>query len=1065
MKKNILILLFLILLPVLVLGFSLGNEKTIIKPKTASPEVNTNVFAAPQTTTTLPLVNIYTHRQKYFIEIAGPSQNMLESEGYVHLLPIPRDNVIIEEEGNKLKLTQDNYFIIYTNSPGDPMLPGFIIYMLLPPETDLSTVQVGYAFRSYKEVAMANIIAPQPPDVSYDKSNNQITCWGENKNIIDGKNANVYDKDADYPQIPVRFNTGQKQDLKFVTIEVFPYQYNPKRDRLELSKKIELAINYQIGQSKIKTEINEAEMGSSKFILNNNRINDWYEKSRVLTVPGYAIITTNDVVQGSSKISDFVSHKQSKGFDVNLATETQWGVNGALPSPAQRAPKIREWLQNNYQNLNLQYVLLVGSPDPHDPGYPAGSTGEVPMIMCWPGSDPSLQTAPTDLYYAELTGDWDIDNDGYYCEYPDDTGPGGVETAVEVWVGRIPVYSNDYAKLDDTLQKIMDYENDQGNTSWRSKIILPMHFIDANTFGWELGEAISLWSNTRAMTKFRIYDEDFGVEPELVPTTYSNVKETWNGANDLFSGGVGVVTWLSHGYINYAENVMSTIYAPELNDNKPSFVFQASCSNGYPESDNNLASALIEKGAVTTVAASRDGWYQQCYGNTCNYYGLCEYAYHGTMRLACRYTKFLTQNNPGGIALDLMRQGIPLNSRSSYHNLFTFNLYGDPSTSLSLPQGNIAGTIRDNNGNYVDGSWIYFDGQKTVAYTNNGEFEIPHVSAGSRIISVKKLGYYPSENITIQVEEGQTTYVELVLPGLISPELIAPEDNSVLKVRPTLDWKSAEGAEAYQVRLVGGGINWHSKPLFVTQFKPVFSYKPGVEYEWKVRACWDPDCYSYNPWSEPFTFWWHYIPSGAPALNLPSNGSVVSNIPFALDWDNVEGAEKYKVKIKGGIPPGTIDATYATKATSYTVNGLIFDPGAEYKWKVAACWDSACSNQGPWSQTNSFWWQYSSCVPSLINPLNDSIIISGPVLSWSSCDGNNGYQLRVKGKGVNWLSSRIPDTCKDISYFIFQPGNSYTWKVRACRQWSGVTCTDPGDWSVANIFWWKHKSGQFLLTS
>ena len=88
------------------------------------------------------------------------------------------------------------------------------------------------------------------------------------------------------------------------------------------------------------------------------------------------------------KLSSFVAHKQSRGFDVQVITGSTWG-GGSGDSAANN---IRAWLAANYVTEDILYVLLIGNPHP--------GNGDVPMKMC-------LSDQPTDYFYAELTVDWD----------------------------------------------------------------------------------------------------------------------------------------------------------------------------------------------------------------------------------------------------------------------------------------------------------------------------------------------------------------------------------------------------------------------------------------------------------------------------------------------------------------------------------------------------------------------------------------------------------------------------------------------------------------------------------
>jgi hypothetical protein len=153
----------------------------------------------------------------------------------------------------------------------------------------------------------------------------------------------------------------------------------------------------------------------------------------------YVIITTSGIKAESGELANFVAHKKSRGFNVKVITEKDFG--GGVGDTA--ADNIRHWLQKHYLKENIQYVLLVGDPRP--------DTGEIPMKMIWTTpwcKDP----IPSDYYYTDLTGDWDWNGDGRYGMWPDDFGTGGVDQFYELLVGRIPYYGS-IKDLDAILRK------------------------------------------------------------------------------------------------------------------------------------------------------------------------------------------------------------------------------------------------------------------------------------------------------------------------------------------------------------------------------------------------------------------------------------------------------------------------------------------------------------------------------------------------------------------------------------------------------------------------------------
>ena len=130
----------------------------------------------------------------------------------------------------------------------------------------------------------------------------------------------------------------------------------------------------------------------------------------------YVIITTNAIVEGSEELDHFIYTKEFQGHGVKVVTEDDFGPLTGEP-PNQVPEKIREWLKYYYVGYGIDYVLLIGDPDPDDPKDPSDHIGDIPMKMTsglyftyWDWHE------PTDYYYADLQGNWDLDGDGFFGE-------------------------------------------------------------------------------------------------------------------------------------------------------------------------------------------------------------------------------------------------------------------------------------------------------------------------------------------------------------------------------------------------------------------------------------------------------------------------------------------------------------------------------------------------------------------------------------------------------------------------------------------------------------------------
>ena len=379
---------------------------------------------------------------------------------------------------------------------GEPRVPWRVLEVLLPPDAELSSV--GGSLRTAYEPLPGTWVVPPMPPMATRLDGEELVIWPSDRRISDGRDADVYERDAFWPEDRFRLlGTGELREWRLAEVSVPLARYNPVRSALEILREAEVSVSfdriagtgsgndadppYESGRSRVReTAINFDQVSGSYETAGRQR-----KSLAVAEGEGYAIITTSSVVNGSSRLDDFVAYKESIGFNVQVVTEAQFG--GGQGDTA--ADNIRTWLRSHYLADNIEYVLLIGNPDPVD--------GHVPMKI-------TLDDQATDFYYADLSGDWDRDGDGIYGEYLEDGGAGGLDRYWEVLVGRIPYYG-DIGDTDAILQESIHY--DLADPSWRKSALLPMVPFDANTPGYHLGEQIR--SNLllpRGWSSHRLYE-------------------------------------------------------------------------------------------------------------------------------------------------------------------------------------------------------------------------------------------------------------------------------------------------------------------------------------------------------------------------------------------------------------------------------------------------------------------------------------------------------------------------------------------------------------------------------
>ena len=565
---------------------------------------------------------------------------------------------------------------------GEPILPNKTYEIALPAEADIDTVTL---------TVLSSQSCTLDGTFGIDYGPYAATGTGD-EYIHFGKNTEIYSSNALFPHTCISLQrTFQSYDRKVAIVSYTPFLYNPVSGELVLHTSVEIRLSWK-----------KAPLSNSQKYLTSEEPRN-----------GYAIVTTEAIVENSTNLGTFIENLHTRGYQVSVATEKDYGYEEGQA----RAENIRSWLQENVSDMRLMYLLLIGNPDPQDISDPSDTFGDVPMMMCWPCFNESLyRECPTDYFYADLTGDWDSNGNGYFGEYnweyngnyygdKYDLGP-------ELYVGRIPVYDADYASLDGILEKyiqydgtnrsamvpvaISNYENEDNNAN------LPR--VDGRNLPQRVIENILAPNGYDSCVMYEregidpVEDTAFGYD---APLTRENVLEQWD--NDY-----GIVLWWGHGMYfatyrkiwtyddgdcipeNYSSPYeMSWMPFFTTSDNvrdSDTFVVCISCLNGTPEEPGNLGYALLKQGAVCTLSASRVSWYAV---QTWDTWGTCD-----NVGVGYAYVDRLVNNSESaGMALyEAKNSCIECWQDKGLMNLFDFNLYGDPSLYLKS-SASVAPTI------------------------------------------------------------------------------------------------------------------------------------------------------------------------------------------------------------------------------------------------------------------------------------------------------------------------------------------------------------------------------------
>lgn len=563
---------------------------------------------------------------------------------------------------------------------GSPLLPTKTFFIGLPPGCVVKTIN------------LLEEITTQLPGKYH--INTALSISPDDRTTQEKNQPEMTSSTGGYPAETYEYlGMSHLRKYSLAQIRFSPMTYYPESSTLFLHERITLRIYYETNTELSEELLSDTAMDdvAAKLIYNYPSINAYYQsQTPKRQTYDYVIITTSSLV---TSLTGFLTWKTTVGFNVNIVTLT-WILTNYPASDTQKS--IRDFLIANYASWGIKYVLIVGSH------------AAIPMRTCYP--DPTnhasdgIHDIPTDYYYADLTGNWDSDGDGFYGE----KGQDSVDFVPEVWVGRIP--TDGASTVSSITLKIQQFEQ-TAYTGWKKNaMLLGAVYVYPNEDNggnprWDGAEVMEKCKNN-LLSGFSITTmyEKQGLSqcpyPNTMSLTNANVVAQWGSTT-----GWGIINWAAHGLsVSASRKVWNTDDGdgvPEnngeiiwpimiqntdntlLNNGKPPIVFAASCFVSHPETGNNLAMSLLTQGASAVIGATRTsygsmGWTQPSHG------GHGTVCYDFTDRIA-------NKNEDCGHALYNAKQYVynnyPWNLWQDNANMYNFNLYGDPSMGMNLAPG------------------------------------------------------------------------------------------------------------------------------------------------------------------------------------------------------------------------------------------------------------------------------------------------------------------------------------------------------------------------------------------
>jgi len=597
-------------------------------------------------------------------------------------------SLIISDYGEYCQIMlPDEIGSLYLYNDGSPILPYNTKTYAFPPGTEIKGVTVKP--KNLETIILPKKIIPTPPVYS-------IT----NKNIaLPTQEGALYTNDSFYPST-YSIHTmgmgiyGEKRQL-FLSIHLFPIQYNPVRNMVRYIPDFDITIDYELPS--IVTQTNDTH--------------------------GLLIITPEE---WKGKLEGLKQEKEGIGMDTYIVSLSEiYDKEYVFLENKEDIAKIKYFIKDAIEKWGIQSVMLVGDAD----------------VLPVPYVNTTIGLVPCDLYYADIYqsngsySSWDKDEDGYYGERHDDKP----DVYPDVHIARLPASTEQELQI--LVDKIQMYETP------------PLRSILVGTeLAWDTqepeGEYIKeVVSNQSNMESIKLYETDYYQRDHTATATT---------ISDAINEGGLFVNFAAHGYphgMGWESGSFGSSNVDSLTNTYLPIVFALSCStNQFDDTDCIGEKFLLNSngGAIAYAGSSRIAYV---------YLGKSvENALSGYLDKAFFKAYYDGGKTIGELfttaKLDYLITH-PFFNAHDYLTLIEYNLLGDPSLSLppmpltsraSISKENsndeiiITANITDTNIDitvdlyyrqkiFYGGRWTYYESRDKEPYTwyflpeNEGNYE------------------------------------------------------------------------------------------------------------------------------------------------------------------------------------------------------------------------------------------------------------------------------------------------------------------------------------------------------
>ena len=493
------------------------------------------------------------------------------------------------------QITQvDNYQTIsFTNTllsgkTGEPVLPYQSISLLLPPGETAESIEI----IGEDETAIPGNFTIYPQQ--FVRPNSEATGGEFVKDEL------IYSMTGAYPtqqtgEITTQFMNGYSIALSAFT----PLKYFPASGEASFYKKVTIRINTQQDTKANNALANltankEVLKRVKRFVQNPDLVNLYPDK--ISSSDDYQLLIISPA-QFEDELSSLIDLYSNRGLITKIiSTDSIYSASSGQDSQE----KIRNFIIQEYQNYNVEYVLLGGDVEliPY-----RGFYCHVQSSIVYEDDD-----IPADLYYSALDGTWNDNNNNLWGEIGED------DLLPDVSVARIPASNS--TELNSLLNKVISYQNSPVLNEL-NKPLLAGEDLYSNPQTWG-GDYLDLLIG---------YHEDNGYTTTGIPAE-DNIEKLYDRDLGYWSGST-LISKINEGksFIHHAGHSNTTyvmrLYSSDITNSNFSqvngvihnytLVNTTGCDCGGFDHSDCIGEKMvnIQNFAVAFIGNSRYGWFNE----------------------------------------------------------------------------------------------------------------------------------------------------------------------------------------------------------------------------------------------------------------------------------------------------------------------------------------------------------------------------------------------------------------------------------------------------------------------